>query len=198
MTQQLLDKITALHRKYAPNDEDLKVVLDHCKVVTEIALWCATNTKEAIDIELLETAALLHDIGSYPFLAAWEVRENYRSYYVQHAMLGAKIVEEEGFDKNIAEIIQTHVLMGLTKADILSTNMSLPLRDYEPTTVEGRILCYADRFHSKDPNFNSYEVFYDRLLESLPEQAKKFRASATEFGIPDLKALAKKYDHPIK
>lgn len=191
-------EIQNLHKKYAPNETDYQGVYKHCEIVAEIALWCADNVKEKVDKDVLKTAALLHDIGSYPFLAAWEVREEYRKWYVQHGILGAKILQDEGVDERVWNIVETHVLMGLTKDEIVKTDMRLPPRNYEPSTIEGRILCYADRFHSKDPNFNNFESFYNRLLESLPLQAAKFMAWSKEFGIPGINELAAKYDHPIR
>ncbi len=198
MDTQTFDRIKQLHQKYAPNEVDFAAVFDHCQVVTEIAMWCADRVSDKVDTEMLETAALLHDIGSYPFLAAWEVRDNYRTYYPQHAMLGSKIVLDEGYDASVASIIETHVLMGLTSEEIKQAGMSLPYRDYVPSSIEGDILCYADRFHSKKPVFNSFDSFYKRLSDGLPAQARKFKELSEKFGIPDIEALAKKYGHPIK
>ncbi len=76
--------------------------------------------------------------------------------------------------------------------------MRLPSKDYEPQTIEGRLLCYADRFHSKKPIFNSFDYFYNRLSDNLPNQAKKFKEWSEDFGIPDLDTLAVKYNHPIR
>jgi uncharacterized protein len=66
------EEIQKLHQKYAsfataPNLDEQ--VFEHCQVVSEVALWCADNTDDSVDRELLQAAALLHDIGTYPFLA---------------------------------------------------------------------------------------------------------------------------------
>jgi len=192
--QQILD----LHKKYAPNSKEFATVFTHCEIVSDIALWCASNINEEIDKELLKTAALLHDIGSYPFLAAEKASDDHKKCYPQHAILGAKILGDEGLDSSISKLVETHILLGLTKEEIISGGWLLPARNYEPTSIEGRILCYADRFHSKTPKFNSFNSFLKRLNEDMPKQAYKFKKWSHEFGKPDLDKLAKKYNHPIR
>lgn len=196
-------EIEALHRKYADfakSPDAFKLIFGHCQAVSDIALWCAKNTDESVNIELLQAAALLHDIGSYPFVEP-EGHISGQGFYPQHAILGARILLDEGFDLRISQIVETHLLLGLTKEEIehpLGRKWSLPARDYTPETVEAELLCYADRFHSKDPAFNSFDSFYASLKKSLPKQAAKFKAMSECFGVPDLTPLAKKYEHPIK
>jgi len=192
------DQIEGLHHKYAPNEVAFRLVFEHCQIVAEIAQWCTEriqNTAE-INTELLQTACLLHDIGAYAFYDEQGERTNKR-LYKQHALLGAKIVSDEGIDQRVADLIETHVLMGLSKQEIIESHIPLPARDYSPITVEGELLCYADRFHSKRPVFNDYETFLQYLEEDMPIQAKKFKAAADRFGIPDIQALATKYQQPI-
>lgn len=192
-----LHEIEQLHHKYALNDTVYKLVYTHCKIVSEIALWCATNINEPVDRELLERSALLHDIGSYAFYGEKGENLNPR-LYPQHAILGARILADEGIDKRIVDVVSTHVLLGLTKKEIAERPWPLPDRNYEPSTLEGELLCYADRFHSKHPTFNAYDTFLVRLEASLPLQAVKFQQWSRRFGIPDVQALAHAYDHPVR
>jgi uncharacterized protein len=191
--------IEALHHKYAPNDTVYELVFGHCQIVADIAQWCVNNGEQTnVDRPLLEVACLLHDIGTYAFFdAAGKVFDN-RRLYKQHAMFGATIVANEGIDQRVAEIIETHVLMGITKQEILDNKWALPTRDFTPKTIEAELLCYADRFHSKEPIFNSYDTFLSGLSSELPEQAKKFEVAAQRFGIPDIAALAERYQQPIR
>ncbi len=194
-----MNKIEKLHRKYAKNEILFNLVYEHCQVVTEIAIWCAENIDEPVDLDLLKTSCLLHDIGSYGFL-----NDSFdRKYYVQHAILGSKILEAEGYSEELCSIVETHVVLGLTKDEIEENGMKLPLKDYTPKTIEARILCYADRFHTKDagtlkPVFNSFEYYRKKLKSGLPKQEQKFIDWSEEFGIPDIENLAKKYDHHIR
>lgn len=190
-------KIKRLHKKYAPNEQVFNHVYSHCAIVAEIAEWCVNNADiQDVDKELLQAACLLHDIGTYVYFTDDAHIMNER-LYPQHAVFGAGLLRGEGLPE-IADLVETHVLLGLSKKEILEKPWPLPARDYVPETIEGRLLCYADRFHSKNPTFNDFESFADRLQKDLPEQAEKFRAWSKEFGIPDVAALAKKYNQPIR
>jgi uncharacterized protein len=90
------------------------------------------------------------------------------------------------------------VLLGLTKQEIKDRPWIIPAKDYLPGTIEGQLLCYADRFHSKHPTFNDYDTFLNRLKKDLPLQADKFESLSNRFGIPDIAALADKYNQSIR
>lgn len=192
-----ISTIEEVHKRYAQNDFIFKLIYEHCQIVAEIAAWCVQQKNLSVDDDLLRASCLLHDIGTYALFDAKGLDGNEHNYK-QHAVFGAALALEEGFDSKIADNIRTHVLMGLTKKEIIEGNFGMPQKDYLPETIEARLLCYADRFHSKQPIFNSYDTFLERLEKGLPEQAKKLRQSAEEFGIPDVDALAKKYGHPIR
>jgi uncharacterized protein len=191
-----LNQIKAIHQRYAQNDTVFKLVFEHCEIVTRIALDAAERSNEQIDKTLLQAACMLHDIGTYALFDENGRAANHE-LYPQHAQFGAILIRNEGFSENIAAAVETHVLMGLTKQEVQARPWPLPPRDYEPASIEGELLCYADRFHSKKPQFNSYEMFYKRLNENLPLQAAKFKAAAERFGLPDLEHLARAYNHPI-
>lgn len=189
-------QIEALHRKYAPNEQVYQLVYGHCAIVNEIAQWCAKNISESVDTELLSTAALLHDIGTYLFFDDHGKIANSRLYPL-HAILSAKIITDEGVDTRVASLAETHILLGLSKQEIITKPWPLPARDYIPNTIEGEILCYADRFHTKKPVFNSYDAFLARLEKVDPEQAVKFVLWSKRFGVPDVAALAREYGQPM-
>lgn len=197
--------IIALHKRYAgfvKADTELlfERVFTHCQIVAEIALWCADRIDMAVNRDVLCAAALLHDVGTYPFFDADGRTDGY-GFYPMHAILGGKLVLDEGFDPRIAAVIETHIMMGLSEAEIHpedGRDWPLPHRDYRPSSIEGEILCYADRFHSKDPQFNGYQVYLAKMRKMLPLQAPKFEADAKRFGIPDIAALAQKYNQKVR
>jgi uncharacterized protein len=193
-------QIHDLHKKYAPNDQELELVLTHCQVVAEIAVWAAKQTDEEVDLPTLETACLLHDIGSYPFRGASTLDKSFKNSYPLHALLGAKILKDEGFPEEVYNIVETHVLLGVTAEEIEKMGWAMPVKDYEPTTIEGELLCFADRFHSKTPKFNEPKHFCERLRTDpcLPDQADKFEQMIKKYGLPDINVLAQKYGHPIE
>ena len=94
-------------------------IIQHSIAVAEKALEIAHQIQAAghsIDLEIVEMGALLHDIG----------RVNARGLY--HAAEGYKILRGYGFPEAIARIAETH-----------SLNPSWP------TTIEEKIVCYADK-----------------------------------------------------
>ncbi len=190
-------QIIEVHKRYAQNDFIYNLVFGHCEIVSEIAIWCVDDKNLEVNESLLEAGCLLHDVGTYALFDEKGLDGNEHNYK-QHAIFGAALVTEEGFDSRIADMIRTHVLMGLSKDEITKSGFGMPQKDYFPTTLEARLLCYADRFHSKKPTFNSYSSFLERLTVGLPEQAKKLEESAKEFGLPDVEALAKKYKQPLR
>lgn len=191
-------EIEAVHRRYAQNDLVYEIVYGHCQIVAEIADWCVQTKGLDVNKELLAAGCLLHDIGTYVLFDANGQGGTNEHNYKQHAIFGAALALEEGFDSRIADMIRTHVLMGLSREEIVQMGFGMPQNDYLPSSLEARLLCYADRFHSKKPVFNAYEPFLERLSKGLPKQAAKLKAAAAEFGIPDVPALAQKYHQPIR
>lgn len=188
------DKLLEIHKKYAKDEEQLKLIVEHCEIVATIAMWCASKTDKEVDLTTLKTACLLHDIASYGFMHS----DFDRKYYAQHAILGSKIVLEEDFTQQVADIIETHVLLGLSKAEIVAFGFHLPHKDYTPRTIEAEILCYADRFHSKKPVINTYESFTKGLKkQGFNRQLELMDVMVAKYGLPDLEQLAKKFNHPI-
>jgi uncharacterized protein len=94
-------------------------IIKHSILVAEKALEIAKQIQDAghpVNLELVEMGALLHDIG----------RVNAKGLH--HAAEGSKILREHGFSEAIARIVETH-----------SLNASWP------TTIEEKIVCYADK-----------------------------------------------------
>ncbi|SRR6266568_2748234 len=197
------ETIQNLHQKYASFAEApglYELVFEHCQIVGEIALWCAGNVEEPVDRGVLHVAALLHDVGAYPFFDQDGKTDGY-GFYPMHAFLGAKLVLDEGFDPRIAQVIGTHLVLGISKEEILSRTgrqWPLPVHDYRPTSIEGELLGYADRFHTKTPQFNDPQKYLARMRERTPAQAPKFEAMIQRFGMPDLSTLAQKYNQNIR
>lgn len=56
---------------------------------------------------------------------------------------------------------------------------------------------YADKFHSKNPQFNRYETYSNSISTFGPHKVHAFEMLKDEFGVPDLDFLVEKYGHPI-
>lgn len=99
------------------------------------------------DIEFIEEAAMLHDIGicmtNTPSLGCTGIFP-----YVCHGVLGREILDRKGMHRH-ALVCERHVGVGIGIRDIKEQNLPLPERDMFPETIEEKIICYSDKFFSK-------------------------------------------------
>lgn len=104
-------------------------VVEHCRVVRRVALKIAKGRQ--VDKKLVEVAALLHDIGRG------------RTHGISHAVEGARILGEMGFDRKVLNAVERHMGSGIGKKE--AVKLGLPPRSYVPRTLEEKVVCYADK-----------------------------------------------------
>ena len=199
MMLNISDEIIAIHKKYAPCDALYTLVLTHSLIVRDLALQLMDSKDLQIDRRLVETAALLHDIGVYPLYdSSGMLREG--THYITHGIQGEKILKELGYSEQIWRFASHHTGVGLTKQNIIDQKIPLPLKDYCAETDEELLVMYADKFHSKTapPYFNSFEWYRNDVSKFGGDKATKFDEMASKFGIPDLQLLSQKYTFAIR
>ncbi|HEX9022903.1 MAG TPA: HD domain-containing protein [Geobacteraceae bacterium] len=140
----------ALLGKYFPGEDAFSIVLDHGRRVAAKALRVAENLESAkLDLGFLEEAALLHDIGvcgtNAPKFHCHGVEP-----YIRHGIIGRDILDGEGLPRH-ALVCERHIGVGLTADDVISQGLPLPLKEMAPLSLEEKIVCFADLFHSKNP-----------------------------------------------
>jgi len=109
-------------------------IISHCQAVAELSLEMATKLKKKglnLDLELVETGALLHDIGRS------------KTNAVNHGVVGARIVESEGLPEPVVRIIRRHVGGGFTAEE--AAQFGWPKDTYMPLSLEEKIVSYADK-----------------------------------------------------
>ena len=129
----------AIIDKYYPADDALRrVLLQHSRQVADRCLQIVRKHKELpVDVQFLEEAAMLHDIGIYQCDAP-SIHCHGTEPYIKHGPIGGDLLRQEGFPRH-ARVAERH------------TGTGLP--GYEPETLEEQIVCYADKFYSKSsPN----------------------------------------------
>lgn len=112
-----------------------KEVIEHCKAVSEHALDLARDIKSHghdVDLEFVEVAALLHDIGRC------------KNHGVGHGIEGAKILRD--FPRYL-RVCESHIGSGITRDEAIK--LGLPAKDYIPKTLEEKIVSYADSLIDK-------------------------------------------------
>lgn len=159
----------AIIDKYYPADNELRrVLLLHSRQVADRCLLIARKHKELpVDVQFLEEAAMLHDIGIFRCNAP-SIHCHGTEPYIKHGPIGADILRSEGYPRH-ARVAERH------------TGTGLP--GYEPETLEEQIVCYADKFYSKsNPDHvrtvletaQSLEKFGAEGVEKFLMWAKKF------------------------
>jgi uncharacterized protein (TIGR00295 family) len=119
-----------IHVKYGSS----QLIVQHCKTVARVSRILAEAMVEKgvpVDVRVILAGALLHDIGRT------------RVQTVQHGYESSRILRERGVDDRVVEIVKKHVGAGLSREE--ANKLGLPPGDYVPSTVEERIVCFADK-----------------------------------------------------
>ena len=126
---------TTLHRKYRSSER----IVRHCQVVANVAKALTDEFRRRghpVDVEAVTAAALLHDIGRSKTQTVW------------HGLEGSRILEKDGVDPRVVEIVRKHVGAGISQSE--AERLGLPNFDYVPQTLEERIVCFSDKVVSSD------------------------------------------------
>lgn len=125
-------------------------VINHCIVVAKLAveIACSINPKKDLDLHLVEIGALLHDIGRS------------MTHGVEHGSVGAAMLEKLGYCSMVVNIVRRHVGAGIPQAEAVA--LGLPSIDHIPTTMEEKVVCYADKLIS-----GNTRVSFEEALKNL-------------------------------
>lgn len=132
-------------------------VINHCKAVRDIAMKIAK--KANADLKLVETAALLHDIGRS------------KTHDIRHAVEGVKIAEKLGLPDEIIRIIEKHIGAGISTDE--AKKLGLPPKDYIPVTLEEKIVCHADNLVENHKRQNIEKEIERALFKGQKEHARR-------------------------
>ncbi len=144
-----MDAIKIIEKYYEPDSKAYYFLIQHGKLVAKKALEIAERVKELNpDLKFIKEAALLHDIGIFMTYAPKIGCYGFHPY-ISHGYLGREILEKEGLIEH-ALVCERHVGVGLTISDVENNGFALPKRDMQPVTLEEKIICFADKFYSKD------------------------------------------------
>lgn len=180
-------EIRALHERVAPSRGAFEQVWTHCEIVWRLA----EPLVGSLDGALVRAGCLLHDIGVYRLAPD--------THYLRHGVLGDDLLAEWGFPEPLRRFCSHHTGVGLTRDDVLSQGLPLPVADYLAESDEERLVMYADKFHSKrvPPVFVSAPTYAASVARFGPDKPAAFDALTARFGLPDLEPLSKEYGHLI-
>lgn len=181
----MLDTEKVLRHYYDPESTVYHILVEHSRHVAAKALETARNVPDLNpDLQFIEEAAMLHDIGIIktrsPKLGCHGAHP-----YVCHGFLGRDMLERLGLSRH-ALVAERHTGTGITIADIVEQGLGLPLRAMVPVTLEEEIICYADKFFSKNHGELSKGKSVGDVLIYLSKfgekQVRTFKAWAERFG----------------
>ena len=138
--------------------------IQHSRQVVDKALEIARRCNLDIPLDIVETAAMLQDIGIF-LTNAPDIDCHGAEHYICHGILGAELLRKEGFDEEIARVAERHTGAGLTIDDIDRQQLPLPRKDYLPETMLEKLICYADKFFSKSGTMQQKPL--DRVRASM-------------------------------
>mgnify|MGYP001601287647 CR=1 FL=1 len=144
-----MNPIKIIEKYYDRKSEGYRLLAEHSRIVAKKAVEIAGRVKHLNpDLKFIEEASMIHDIGIF-MTDAPKLDCHGDKPYICHGYLGREILEKEGFPRH-AIVCETHVGVGLSIRDIEKNNFPIPKRDMIPVTIEEQIICYADKFFSKD------------------------------------------------
>ena len=143
-----MDYQTILDKYYAEDNSLRRILLTHSRSVADKALTLARRHPELpIDLQFVEEAAMLHDIGICRTDAPG-IHCHGTEPYLCHGRIGAEMLRREGYERH-ARVCERHTGAGITKEEIIRQQLPFPECDFLPETVEEQLVCYADKFFSK-------------------------------------------------
>lgn len=176
--------IDIIREFYPPGTRLHDLLLSHSRAVAGRALEIAAGLKDlGPDMEFIEEAALLHDIGIY-WTDAPGIGCQGTHPYVCHGTIGRDLLENRGLPRH-GRVCECHVGVGFSAEEIRACRLPLPVRDMVPVTLEEEIICYADKFFSKKWQPNGRALPFESVLNNLrgygEDKARRFLQWAGRF-----------------
>ena len=146
-----MNPIDILEQYYDRNSKTFDILVAHGMQVAQKALKAAEKVAELRpDLDFIEKAAMLHDVGIF-LTATPQLGCTGTQPYIRHGVLGYDVLIEAGWPQ-LALVCERHVGVGISADDVHRFNLPLPARDMVPISIEEQIICYADKFYSKNGN----------------------------------------------
>ncbi len=161
-----MNPLKIIQKYYELDSQSYHLLVEHSKAVTQKAIKIARNIpKFKPDLQFIAEASMLHDIGIFltdsPEMWCFG---NHR--YICHGYLWREILEKEGFPKH-ALVCERHIWVWISISDIEKQNLPIPKREMLPISIEEEIICFADKFFTKNEDFLYQEKSLDKIKASL-------------------------------
>lgn len=177
-----------IYDKYYPAPSPLRDILEcHSRSVADLAVEINLRLGLGLDLQQVEEAAMLHDIGIF-LTDAVGIHCYGKEPYLCHGVLGADLLRHEGCPEWLSRVAERHTGAGITPDDIREMNLPLPTdRVLMPETQLERLVCYADKFYSKsgDMQRKSLERVRLSMARHSASTVERFEKLHAEFACED-------------
>lgn len=182
-----MDPIEIIKRYYDPESKAYAMLVNHSTWVADKSVALAKRIGPgSIDLDFLHEAAMLHDIGIFATNAPG-LDCHGDLHYLHHGIEGKKILDADNMPRH-GLVCERHVGVGIPKEEAALLNMGLPERDMLPLSREEKIICYVDKFHSKNGHAEGVTKSVDQVARGLAkfgeEKVAIFQQWVKEFGLP--------------
>lgn len=168
----------------APNAR--QILITHSEAVAKLAIDIARKDGLDLDLDALRYASMLHDVGIVATNAPG-IGCNGSAPYIAHGVIGADMLRAVGAPEYAARVAERHTGVGLTVEDIRRQQLPLPAdRCLMPQNRLERLICYADKFYSKNPDSLDVRKDFERVRAGIArhgdDNLARFDALVAEFG----------------
>ncbi|HMK48714.1 MAG TPA: HD domain-containing protein [Thermodesulfovibrionales bacterium] len=161
-----MDPLRIIRKYYHPETRAYYYLSHHSWMVGQKSLVIGRRMGlSAAGLRFVEEAAMLHDIGilvtNEPEIGCYG-----ELHYACHGYAGREILEKEGLPDH-ALVSERHIGTGISLTDIEERKLALPKRDMRPVSIEEKIICFADKFFSKSPEYLIKEKPLEMIREGI-------------------------------
>ena len=163
-----------IDRHYPAGSPLRDIYLRHCGSVARLALDINVRCDLRLEPQLVEDAAMLHDIGIF-LTHAPAIHCHGDMPYILHGVAGADLLRVEGADERLARVAESHTGSGLAPDEIAAAHLPIPSdRDTMPRTMLEKLICYADKFYSKSGDMQC------KSIEQVEKEMRRFGQAPLE------------------
>jgi uncharacterized protein len=182
-----MDPLDIIAKFYDRRSNAFEILVEHGRQVAQKALSAAEKVAHLDpDLDFIHNAAMLHDIGIlHTNSPGFDCHGKYP--YICHGFLGRELLDSIGLPE-YGLISERHIGVGISRDDIRNFTLPLPERDMVPDSVEEQIICYADKFFSKNSHghMRNGEKPVEHIIQTLmpygQEKVDRFQKWVELFG----------------
>lgn len=168
----MLNYESILREYYIKGSDLYNLLVGHSTHVADKAMDIIRKSSLETDEHFVYEAAMLHDIGIFKTYAPTIFCLG-NEKYIRHGMIGRELLENMGYHRH-ALVCERHTGSGMTRDEIIASNLPLPHRDMLPVTMEEKLICYADKFFSKS------EPGIEKTIDQIRNELSRFGQGASE------------------